>query len=46
MNDGVAHPYSIPAWSPYLVGALIGLLAGGLLHRSDYGSGAQGLVSA
>lgn len=27
MNDGVAHAYSLPAWSPYLVGALIGLLA-------------------
>jgi uncharacterized membrane protein YedE/YeeE len=27
MNDGVVHAYSVPAWSPYLVGALIGLLA-------------------
>jgi uncharacterized membrane protein YedE/YeeE len=27
MNDGVVHVYSTPAWSPYLVGALIGLLA-------------------
>jgi len=27
MNDAIAHAYSIPAWSPYLVGALIGALA-------------------
>ena len=27
MNDAVAHVHSAPAWSPYLVGALIGVLA-------------------
>jgi uncharacterized membrane protein YedE/YeeE len=27
MNDGAVHVYSEPAWSPYLVGSLIGLLA-------------------